>query len=61
LLIILLDQSLIKSLGKGLEYFIDKSKARKAAFGVHSIREFENFLVDPYYEPLSLFMILQAE
>jgi len=32
--------SVFKSLGKGLECFIDKFKARKAAFGVRSIREF---------------------
>jgi len=31
--------SVFKSLGKGLEYLIDKSKARKAAFGVRSIKE----------------------
>jgi len=29
-----------KSLGKGLEHFIDKSKAQKAAFGMYSIKEF---------------------
>jgi len=32
--------SVFKSLGKVLECFIDKFKARKAAFGVRSIREF---------------------
>jgi len=32
--------SVFKSLGKGLERFIDKFKAQKAAFGVRSIREF---------------------
>jgi len=35
--------SAFKSLGKGLECFIDKSKARKADFGVRSIREFWKF------------------
>jgi len=32
--------SVFKSLGKGLECFIDKFTAWKAAFGVRSIREF---------------------
>jgi len=32
--------SVFKSLGKSLEHFIDKSKAWRAAFGEHSIREF---------------------
>jgi len=32
--------TVFKSLGKGLECFIDKYKAQKAAFGMHSIREF---------------------
>ena len=29
----------------------------KDDFGVHSIRVFSNFLLDPYYEPLLWFMI----
>jgi len=35
--------SVFKSLGKGLEHFIDKSKAQKATFGVCSIRVFWKF------------------
>jgi len=50
--------SVFKSLGKGLECFIDKFKARKAAFGVRSIREFWKISGRSlYYEPLSWFMI----
>jgi len=35
--------SVFKSLGKGLEYLIDKFKAWKAAFGVRYIRVLKNF------------------
>jgi len=46
--------SVFKTLRKDLECFIDKFKAQKAAFGMHSIREFWKI---SYYVPLSWFMI----
>jgi len=39
----------LKSLGKGLDRFIDKSKAQKAAFGMHSIREFWLISITNHY------------
>ena len=46
--------SIFKALGKGLEGFIDKSNARKAAFGMHFIEKFPG---NPNYKPLSWFII----
>jgi len=41
--------SVFKSLGKGLECFIGKSKAQKATFGVSSIRVLKNFPIMNHY------------
>jgi len=40
-----------KLLGKGLERYIDQSKAWKAAFACVLLQSFEKFPVDSYYEP----------
>ena len=44
---------------KGLEGFRAKSEAWKAAFFMHSLESFGNFLAKPYYEPCTImrFMI----
>jgi len=49
--------SVFISLGKGLEHFMDKSKAQRAAFPCVLLEYFEKFMFNPYYEPLLWFRI----
>jgi len=43
---------------ESLNGFLSKSKSSRVVFGVRSIRKFNKISADPYYEPLSWFMIL---
>ena len=45
------------ALQEALAAFSNPMEALKMVFGVHSIRVFSKFLLDPYYEPLPWFMI----
>jgi len=48
--------SVLKTVIKGLEDFRDKFEAWKTAFSCSLLESFENFMADPYYEPLLWFI-----
>ena len=45
---------------QALAGFSNPRKALKIVFGVRSIRVFSKFSLDPYYEPLLWFMIMEV-
>ena len=47
----------LRSIKTGLGWFFKPKDSFKDGFSVRSIRVFSKFSLDPYYEPLSWFMI----